>query len=109
MTGLLRQLDILLTSRYHASVLSMEHAVPIVAVSIDARLSGVMHEVGLAGHYLHPATDNDLEQRIMASLKMADEHQQEIKQKIKRQLAIYKDKTMAMTQFFTSWLTKQFS
>lgn len=109
MTGLLRQFDILLTSRYHASVLSMEHAVPIVAVSIDARLSGVMHEVGLADHYLHCATDNDLEQRIMASLKMADEHQQEIKQKIERQLAIYKDKIMAMNQFFTSWLTEHFS
>ena len=81
MTGLLRQLNILLTSRYHASVLSMAHACPIVAVSIDARLNGVMHEVGLAEQYLHHASDTHLEGRIIASLKMADEHQEDIKQK----------------------------
>ena len=109
MTGLLRQLNILLTSRYHASVLSMEQACPIVAVSIDARLNGVMREVGLADHYLHHADDADLENRIMTSLRMADEHQQAIKQQIERQLAVYKNKTMAMSQFFTTWLTEQYS
>ena len=109
MTGLLRQLNILLTSRYHASVLSMAHACPIVAVSIDARLNGVMHEVGLAGQYLHHASDTHLESRIIASLKMADEHQEDIKRKIECQLAIYKNKTMAMSQFFKTWLKEQFS
>ena len=109
MTGLLRQLNILLTSRYHASVLSMEQACPIVAVSIDARLNGVIREVGLADHYLHHVNDADLENRIMASLRLADEHQQAIKQQIERQLTVYKNKTMAMSQFFTTWLKEQLS
>jgi polysaccharide pyruvyl transferase WcaK-like protein len=108
MTGLLRQLSILLTSRYHASVLSMEQACPIVAVSIDARLNGVMREVGLDEHYLHHADDADLERHIISSLKMVDDHQQDIKLQIERQLANYKNKTMAMSQFFTTWLTKQY-
>ena len=109
MTGLLRQLSVLVTSRYHASVLSMERAVPIVAISIDGRLNGVMSELGLAGHYLHPVTETDLENKITASLREADEHEQEIKDTLKRHLTIYKNKTTAMSQFFTTWLKEQFS
>ncbi len=108
MTGLLRQLNILLTSRYHASVLSMEHAIPIVAVSIDARLSGVMREVGLADNYLIQAGDHDLENRITTSLQRAEAHQQEIGEKIRHHLPHYKKQTMAMSQFFVSWLKEKF-
>ncbi len=109
MTGLVRQLSILLTSRYHASVLSMERAIPIVAVSIDARLKGVMREVGLADRYLHQATDANLEDRITASLQLAGEHEQDIQEAIQQQLTVYKNKTAAMSQFFASWLKEQFS
>ena len=109
MTGLLRQLNILLTSRYHASVLSMERAIPIVAVSIDARLNGIMNEVELANHYLHHATDENLEERIVASLQMAGEHEKEISDKIRQHNTIYKNKTEAMSQYFAKWLKEQFS
>ncbi len=109
MTGLLRQLSVLLTSRYHASVLSMERSIPIVAVSIDARLNGVMREVGLADRYLHHASDTDLREGIITSLQMTGRHEQEIKEKIQHQLTIYKDKTTAMSQFFKAWLKEQFS
>ncbi len=109
MTGLLRQLSVLLTSRYHASVLSMERSIPIVAVSIDARLNGVMREVGLAEHYLHQATDADLEKGIMASLQMIGEHEQAIKETIQHQLKRYKEKTTAMSHYFVTWLKEQFS
>ncbi len=109
MTGLIRQLSVLLTSRYHASVLSMERSIPIVAVSIDARLNGVMREVGLADHYLHHATDGDLGNRITASLTMTGEHEQEIRATIQHQLKHYKDKTAAMSQFFVTWLKEQYS
>jgi len=108
MTGLLRQLNILLTSRYHASVLSMERAIPIVAVSIDARLNGIMNEIGLAQHYLHHATDEHLEEHIMASLEMAGEHEQEIGNTIRQHLNIYKNKTEAMSRYFAKWLKEQF-
>lgn len=108
MTGLLRQLSILLTSRYHASVLSMEKGCPIVAVSIDARLNGVMREVELADGYLYQATDKDLENRITSSLLMAQANEQAIRALIQRHLQAYKQKTLAMSQFFTSWLKTQF-
>lgn len=109
MTGLLRHLSVLLTSRYHASVLSMERAIPIVAVSIDGRLNGLMSEVELADRYLHHTSDADLENKIMCSLRMADEHEQEIKDILQRHLTVYKNKTMAMSQFFVTWLKEHFS
>lgn len=104
MTGMLRQLSILLTSRYHAAVLSMEHTIPIVAASIDGRLNGLMNEVGMAGTCLHRATDDDLEDKLMVSLRWADEHEQEIKDNLQRHLATYKNKTAAMSQYFMTWL-----
>ena len=109
MTGLLRQLSILLTSRYHASVLSMEQGCPIVAVSIDARLNGVMREVELADGYLHQATDEDLDTKITQSLQQAGVHEQEIRAQIQLHLKDYKTKTMAMSHFFTTWLKRQYS
>lgn len=104
MTGMLRQLSVLLTSRYHASVLSMEQAIPIVAVSIDGRLNGLMREVGMADHCLHHATDDDLENKVMTSLHWTDEHKEEIRDNLQRHLANYKNKTAAMSRYFTTWL-----
>jgi polysaccharide pyruvyl transferase WcaK-like protein len=49
MTTLLRGLDLLVTSRYHAAVLSMAAAVPQVAVGHDLRLRTLYAELGLAG------------------------------------------------------------
>jgi polysaccharide pyruvyl transferase WcaK-like protein len=49
MTTLLRSLDLLVTSRYHAAVLSMAAAVPQVAVGHDLRLLSLYQELGLAG------------------------------------------------------------
>lgn len=109
MTGLLRHLSVLLTSRYHASVLSMERAIPIVAVSMDGRLNGLMSEVKLADQYLHYTTDADLENKIMVSLQMAGEHEKEIKDTLQRHLMVYKNKTTAMSQYFITWLKDHFS
>jgi polysaccharide pyruvyl transferase WcaK-like protein len=47
MTVLLRGLDLLVTSRFHASVLSLAAAVPQVAVGHDTRLSTIYQDLGL--------------------------------------------------------------
>ncbi len=59
MTAILRSLGLLVTSRYHAAVLSMEASVPLVAVAHDLRLKHLMDEIGLADSFLH-YTDEDL-------------------------------------------------
>jgi polysaccharide pyruvyl transferase WcaK-like protein len=47
MTALLRSLDVLITTRYHAFVLSTAAGVPTIAVSHDERLKSVMEEMSL--------------------------------------------------------------
>ncbi|HET9250374.1 MAG TPA: polysaccharide pyruvyl transferase family protein [Actinomycetota bacterium] len=51
MTLLLRSLGVLVTSRYHASVLSLADAVPQLAVGHDLRLRTLYAELGLAPRY----------------------------------------------------------
>ena len=109
MTGLLRQLSTLVTSRYHAAVLSMERAFPIVGVSFDARLSGVMSEVGLSDHYLFKADDEQLCSHLTQSLQLAEEHRQEVSDTIARQLNEYKATVDEMSKFFAEWLEQHFS
>jgi polysaccharide pyruvyl transferase WcaK-like protein len=47
MTCLLRGLDLLVTSRFHAAVLSLAAAVPMVAVHHDTRLATLYQDLGL--------------------------------------------------------------
>jgi polysaccharide pyruvyl transferase WcaK-like protein len=60
MTVLLRSLGGLVTSRYHASVLSMAAGVPQVGVGHDLRLRTLFDELGLSPHFVGPGTDGDL-------------------------------------------------
>ncbi|OPY33138.1 MAG: Polysaccharide pyruvyl transferase [Methanomassiliicoccales archaeon PtaU1.Bin124] len=47
MTNCLRRLDALITSRYHAAVLSMASAVPMMAIGHDRRLDDLFAEIGI--------------------------------------------------------------
>ncbi len=51
MTALLRSLDLLITSRYHACVLSMAALVPQIAVGHDLRLKTIYDDLGLKDEY----------------------------------------------------------
>ena len=62
MTVLLRSLGALVTSRYHAAILSMAAGVPMVAVGHDLRLRTLFDELGLAENFIGPPTDGDIRQ-----------------------------------------------
>ena len=64
MTALLRELGALVTSRYHASVLSLAEAVPQIAVHDDLRLRTLYAELGLENGYFLPPDDPRLFDRI---------------------------------------------
>jgi polysaccharide pyruvyl transferase WcaK-like protein len=54
MTSLLQSLDLLITSRYHASVLSLPGLVPQVAIGHDTRLSSLYEELNLDNYFFDP-------------------------------------------------------
>lgn len=72
MTSLLHCLDTLVTSRYHAAVLSMLKGLPIVAVSMDNRLDGLYGDIPAMAPHLHHVDDDDLAQRVIRSLQEAE-------------------------------------
>jgi polysaccharide pyruvyl transferase WcaK-like protein len=51
MTVLLRSLDFLMTSRYHACVLSLAAQTPQIAIGHDLRLKSIYQEIGLSEEY----------------------------------------------------------
>ena len=67
MTSLLRSLDLLISSRYHAAVLSMAASVPLVAVAHDLRLRHLFDEAGLLDYFME-YTDPELFKKISASV-----------------------------------------
>jgi polysaccharide pyruvyl transferase WcaK-like protein len=52
MTEILRSLELLITSRYHAAVLSLENTVPQLAVGHDPRLKGLYKDLKIDENYL---------------------------------------------------------
>jgi polysaccharide pyruvyl transferase WcaK-like protein len=65
MTELLRSLDLLITSRYHAAVLSLAAAVPQIAVGHDTRLDALYRDLGLHEQwFLTPDRLDGLAERV---------------------------------------------
>ncbi len=104
MAAVLRQLSLLVTSRYHAEVLSMDAEVPCVAVSMDERLDNIMQEMGMLQHQLLHADDPDLPSKLTGALEFARSHQAQIKDRVGRQLARYQSMLDEMGDFLVTWL-----
>jgi polysaccharide pyruvyl transferase WcaK-like protein len=64
MTGLLRSLNLLVTSRYHGCVLAMQAGIPIIAIGHDLRLKVLFHEIGLIDEMFIDYRDPDLFSRL---------------------------------------------
>ncbi|MBM4237477.1 MAG: polysaccharide pyruvyl transferase family protein, partial [Euryarchaeota archaeon] len=64
MTSILRSLDLLITSRYHAGVLSLAANVPQIAVAHDYRLRDFYADIGLKEEYLIEHDSPDLWKRL---------------------------------------------
>ena len=64
MTSILRSLELLVTSRYHAGVLSLDAAVPQTAIGHDQRLRDLYRDLGIYDDYFLEYTDPQLFQRL---------------------------------------------
>jgi polysaccharide pyruvyl transferase WcaK-like protein len=79
--SILRSCDRMLSSRYHAIVTSMPAGVPSAGVTMDERISNLMRERG-HNHLLARVDDPDLNDKIVASLKLLDSDTEEIRDAI---------------------------
>lgn len=78
MTSILRSLTLLVTSRYHAGVLSLDAAVPQTAIGHDQRLKDLYRDLGIYDDYFLEYTDPQLFQLLeeRADRLMRDPEQQ---------------------------------
>ncbi len=109
MTGILNQLSLLVTSRYHASVLSMESAVPVVAISMDERLDSLFRELSFDKKYLHHVADSNLTEKLLLSMRDADNNRQEIAKHISEQRLQYQKTLKRMGKFLKQYIDRRLS
>ena len=108
LSALLRNLSLLVTSRYHAHVLSMDAAVPTVAISMDERLTNLVSDIGLRDQLLHHVTDDDLAGKISKSFSYIDEHVSEVRQALETQVKASLSLTGDMGYFFVDYVQQAF-
>ncbi len=106
MTALLRQLSLLVTSRYHAEVLSMDAEVPCIAVSMDERLDNLMRDMDMGRYQLLRADDPDLSSTLTLALEYVQSHEEQIQEKIGPYLVHYQHTLDKMGGFLAKWLTR---
>jgi len=82
MTSILRNLELLVTSRYHAGVLSLEAQIPQIAIGHDTRLKGFYRELGLENYlidYMSPEIWHKLEEKADELLENPEMQQKILK------------------------------
>lgn len=83
MTHILRSLNLLVTSRYHAGVLVLEAAVPQIAVGHDTRLKGFYQELGIHKDYLldscSPNIWESIQQKVDDLVRNPDKQKETLK------------------------------
>lgn len=105
-TSLLGQLDLLVTSRYHAAVLSLRSRVPQIAVGHDPRLDSIYQDLGLyEDYFLSHCTPNlwkDLDEKINLLLEDPDLQQPHLEQGYEEQLSLSQKNPILLREFLQS-------
>jgi len=106
MTVLLRNLDLLVTSRYHAAVLSLAAAVPQIAVGHDTRLDTLYQDLGLREDwFLTPERVAELEERVDRLLAVPNIQQEALRRGYSEHLTRARKNRDLLTLFASERLT----
>ena len=108
MTAILHTLSMLVTSRYHARVLSMTGGVPSIAVSMDERLYNILEECGHLDDYYFPTDEPELEEKLSQSMEKLWENRDEVSEEIRRSIPRYLRIMSEMGSFFREYVEKSF-
>lgn len=106
MTGILHKLSGLVTSRYHAAVLSVEAGCPIISVSMDERLDGIMQDLSMDKKYLFHVSDHHLGKEIYDALIDADQNAETINKQMHESIIDYRKKLDDMGIFMKQYVIK---
>jgi polysaccharide pyruvyl transferase WcaK-like protein len=108
LASLLQSLTLLVTSRYHARVLSMPAGVPSIAVSIDERLHNLYAESGHVEDYYMAAGDPLLEEKLSAALETLWANREQVSAEIRGMMPCYLDTLAGMGAAFRDFVRASF-
>jgi hypothetical protein len=107
-TALLRSLSVLITSRYHARVLSMPGGIPSIAVSFDERLYNLLEETGHLEDCYIKADDTNLGDLLMEKLERLWENREQFSREISDTIPSYLRKMADMGAVFRKFVQGNF-
>ncbi len=108
MTGILHALSGLVTSRYHARVLSMTGGVPSIAVSMDERLYNILKECDQLEDYYLTTEDPALEENLYKALVKLWRNRKRVGAKIAGTIPGYLHTMAEMGKFFRNFVEQSF-
>ena len=103
MTSMLCELELLVTSRYHASVLCLRALVPQIAVGHDPRLTSIYHDLGLYEDYFishdAPLLWEDLEEKVSLLLRYPDLQREQLEKGYQEQMNLAQKNRVLLRKF----------
>jgi polysaccharide pyruvyl transferase WcaK-like protein len=108
MKEILNKLSILITSRYHARVLSLDANVPAIAISMDERLENFYSEIGQLDKYYFTVDEKELGVKVSAAMKEMWENREIIKKDLESKKYSYYKKFDEMGSFFDQFVKDHF-
>ncbi|MDD5748262.1 MAG: polysaccharide pyruvyl transferase family protein [Actinomycetota bacterium] len=108
MTAILHMLSVLVTSRYHARVLSSSAGVPAIAVSMDERLYNVFNEAGHLEDYYISTDEPQLGDKLTDRIEKCWENREKVSKEVLETVPGYFRKMSEMGSFFREWVIKSF-
>ncbi|MBN2495277.1 MAG: polysaccharide pyruvyl transferase family protein [Deltaproteobacteria bacterium] len=106
--SVLHSLGMLVTSRYHARVLSMTGSVPSVAVSMDERLYNIFQECGHLDDYYLSTDEPDLGRKLHAALEKLWTDRERVAGEIRASVPRYLKLMADMGEFFREFVQDAF-
>ncbi len=107
-TSILHHLSILITSRYHARVLSMTGGVPSIAISMDERLKNLLEETGHYNDYYLSVDDPELDEKLPIMMEKLLINREKVKEEILKTIPSYLKKMAHMGKIFKQFLRENF-
>ena len=107
MGSVLHKLSMLVTSRYHARVLSSTGGVPSIAVSMDERLYNIFNECGHIEDYYLKTDDPQLGKKLIETQEKCWDNREQVAREIKCSIPGYLETMAEMGKFFRGWVAEQ--
>lgn len=106
--ALLRRLSWLVTCRYHALVLAMGGAVPVIGLAHDERIAAIMDELGFLHDAFISSEEEDIFDQLVQKTRHLRENASQMRRAIEGMLPVYLDRMAENGRRFRELVAERF-